>query len=361
MNIRWLNSSLLVAVAALATACGGGGGSSGDTSQPQVIVLSNQGPISGQAGITVNNTASGGAGTGAISYASSNPAVATASATTGAASLLTVGSATITATKAASSGYNSATVSYILNVTQGTQTIGFAQTGPLNVLFGSVSNNAASGGAGAGAVAYVSSNTNAVTVDSAGAATAVGVGSAVITATKAADANYMQAQSTYSINSQTPDKISAFIGATGADVNLPASANGKQFGRARVADCSITDTVATCANAELNSVNGTSISDTRATLTTPAYYAIVNGSTVGTPIDVRTDRFSNRIGHAAVYFNNRYWVIGGGEAIVPNVGSKQYVAKADVWSSADGKVWKLETSDGGFGARWFHQAVVYKR
>jgi len=58
----------------------------------------------------------------------------------------------------------------------------------------------------------------------------------VITATKAADTNYAQAQATYTINSQTADKISGFIGASGTDVSLPASANGKQFGRARVAD-----------------------------------------------------------------------------------------------------------------------------
>ena len=63
-----------------------------------------------------------------------------------------------------------------------------------------------------------------------------GVGTAVITATKAADTNYAQAQATYTINSQTADKISGFIGASGTDVSLPASANGKQFGRARVAD-----------------------------------------------------------------------------------------------------------------------------
>jgi hypothetical protein len=239
------------------------------------------------------------------------------------------------------------------------QTIAFAQAGPLNVLLGSTTVNVAAGGAGAGAVTYASSNTNAVTVDSAGTATAVGVGTATITATKAADANYTQAQSTYTLNAQTTDRVSAFIGPLGADVTLPASANGKQFGRARVADCAISDTVVTCASAALNPVNGAPISDTRATLTTPAYYAIVNGSTVGTPIDVRGDRFSGRIGPAVVSFKNRYWVISGGEPVFSLLSPLQYAAKADVWSSADGKSWKLETADGGFGGRWFHQAVVF--
>jgi N-acetylneuraminic acid mutarotase len=209
-------------------------------------------------------------------------------------------------------------------------------------------------------VTYASSNTNAVTVDSSGAATAVGVGTAVITATKAADPNYTQAQASYTINSQSPDTVSAFIGASGAEVILPASANGKQFARARVTDCTPTDTVPTCANAELSPASGASIADTRATLTAPAYYAIVNGSTVGTAIDVRPDRFTYRIGHAVVLFKNRYWQIGGGELIYPsNVTAQNYTLKADVWSSADGKSWKLETADGGFPPRWYHQAVVF--
>ncbi len=362
---RTLHLWLPVFVCMLLAACGGGGGGMGGggsgapTPQSQTIAFATTGPITGAAGTTVTNAASGGQGTGAITYASSNTAVGNANATTGAVTLVTVGATTVTATKAADSTYAAASATYIINVTQGAQSLVFAQTGPLNVLLGSTTGNAATGGAGTGAITYASSNTNAVTVDSAGAAIAVGVGTATITATKGADTNYAQAQATFTINSQTADKISAFIGPSGTDVNLPASANGRQFGRARVADCSLTDTVATCASAELSPVNGASINDTRATLATPAYYAIVNGSTVGTPIDVRADRFSNRIGHAVVSFRSRYWLIGGGEPIFPIGTSLLYTAKADVWSSADGKSWKLETADGGFGGRWFHQAVVF--
>jgi len=361
MKIRWLNFCFVIAVAILVVACTTSKKEEGGTSQSQLISFANPGPINSAVGTTVNNAASGGGGAGAISYAGSNATVATVNPATGAVNLLAVGSTTITATKAASAGFNQATANYSITVTQGTQVVAFTQVGPINMLVGSGISNTASGGSGSGAVTYVSSNANAVMVDqTTGAATATGVGTAVITATKVADINYTQAQATYTINSQTADKISAFIGTTGTDVSLPASANDKQFGRARVSDCSVTDTVATCTGAELNPVNAVSISDTRATLATPAYYAIINGSTIGTPIDVRADRFSNRLGHAAVYFNNRYWVIGGGEPTLPSSSATiQYTAKADVWSSADGKTWKLETSDGGFGARWFHQAVVF--
>jgi hypothetical protein len=184
----------------------------------------------------------------------------------------------------------------------------------------------------------------------------------VNTATKAAATKYTQAQASYTINSQTADKVTAFIGASGTDVILPASANGKQFGRARVADCIPTDIVPTCANEELSPVNGASVSDTRATLTTPAYYAIVNGSTPPTPIDVRVGRFTDRIGHAVVRFNNRYWVLAGAEPGYPTnsgVSNIQYTLKSDVWSSADGRSWKLETADGGFPPRWYHLALVF--
>jgi N-acetylneuraminic acid mutarotase len=247
------------------------------------------------------------------------------------------------------------------------QTITFTQPGPLDVLLGSISNNVAAGGGGTGAVSYASSNTDAVTVDSAsGAATAMGVGAATITASKASDANFTAAHADYTINVQTATKVSAWISAQGTDVSMPASANGKQFGRARVADCSIAGSVATCSLAELDPVNGTSISDTRATLTTPAYYAITNGTsvatttTIGTPIIAGASRFAERIGHATAYFGGRYWVIGGAVPGVTGATPLPTTAMADVWSSADGKAWKLETADGGFGARWFHQLVVFQ-
>jgi hypothetical protein len=351
------------------TACGGGGGGGSPPPPPQsqTITFAQPGPLSGAVGASLTDLASGGAGTGAITYASGNVAVASVNATTGAVTLLTTGSVTITATKAASTGFNSATANYSVSVTPGAQTITFAQSGPLNVLLGSVTGNSASGGGGTGAVSYASSNTGAVTVDPvSGAATAMGVGAATITGSKASDANFTQAQAAYTINVQTATKVSAWIGAQGTNVSMPASANGKQFGRARVSDCLIAGTVATCSSAELDPVNGTSISDTRATLTKPAYYAITNGTslatttTIGTPIIASATRFAERIGHATAFFSGRYWVIGGAVPGVTGATPLPSTSMADVWSSADGKTWKLETADGGFGARWFHQVVVFQ-
>jgi hypothetical protein len=368
MGVRSPGVGLAIFCCAGLAACGGGGGGSPPPlPQSQTITFAQPGPLLGAVGTSLTDLASGGTGTGAITYASGNTAVASVNATTGTVTLLTAGSTTVTATKAASAGFNSATANYSVNVTPGAQTITFAQSGPLNVLLGSVTSNAASGGSGTGAVSYASSNTDAVTVDPvSGAATALGVGAATITGSKASDANFSQAQATYTINVQTATKVSAWIGVLGTNVSMPASANGKQFGRARVSDCSIAGTVATCSSAELDPVNGTSISDTRATLTTPAYFAITHGTslatttTIGTPIVASATRFAERIGHATAFFGSRYWVIGGAVPGVTGATPLPSTAMADVWSSADGKTWKLETADGGFGARWFHQVVVFQ-
>jgi len=198
-------------LATLLTACGGSDDSAGGSNsaapallpQDQTIAFVVPGTVSGAVGTTVTNTASGGAGVGAISYVSSNLSVATVNATTGTATLLTVGSTTITATKAPSSGFNQTTATYTVNVTRGTQTISFAQAGPLEVLVGAAATNIASGGAGVGAISYASSNLSVVTVvATTGVATGVAAGSATITATKAADANYNQATATYTLTVQ---------------------------------------------------------------------------------------------------------------------------------------------------------------
>ncbi|WP_115667138.1 Ig-like domain-containing protein [Saccharospirillum mangrovi] len=60
--------------------------------------------------------------------------------------------------------------------------------------------------------------------------------------------------------------------------------------------------------------------------------------------------FTGRSGHQAVFFKNRLWVIGG--LIGP-----QYVN--DIWSSADGRDWREETSQAEFSGRTGHRVVVY--
>ena len=65
--------------------------------------------------------------------------------------------------------------------------------------------------------------------------------------------------------------------------------------------------------------------------------------------------WSPRIAAGLVVFKNRMWLLGGTENYY--FGDDKSL-KNDVWSSADGKEWKLETADAGWAPRAYHAAVV---
>lgn len=56
----------------------------------------------------------------------------------------------------------------------------------------------------------------------------------------------------------------------------------------------------------------------------------------------------------AVVHNGRIWVIAGGNYV------PEYHAKNDVWSSADGEHWELATDRAPFSPRLWHSAAVYR-
>jgi hypothetical protein len=229
------------------------------------------------------------------------------------------------------------------------------------LMIGATLSNLASGGAGTGPITYQSSNTTILTINAtSGVATGVAIGSATVTATKAADASFAQAQATYTINVQTTAPMSAWIGESSTQVTLPQLAVGKQFVRAPAATCTTPANVLACPNSETSGIAAAAITDITARTTTPAYYQLTAGSVAAAPTIVTAKRFSERIGHAALFFNNRYWVIGGGEPQLPSSApSTPHRILADIWSSADGKTWKRELEMAPFGQRWFHQAVVH--
>ena len=63
--------------------------------------------------------------------------------------------------------------------------------------------------------------------------------------------------------------------------------------------------------------------------------------------------FTERSGHQAVYFNDRIYVIGGREF------SSGQPFLGDIWSSADGRTWRLETTAPAFGKRYGHKVAVF--
>ena len=70
---------------------------------------------------------------------------------------------------------------------------------------------------------------------------------------------------------------------------------------------------------------------------------------------VRNADWSNRIDHAAVTFNDRIWVLGGYNP--GKVKGDTYLE--DVWSSADGVDWRLETEQAPWNGRRGHATVAF--
>lgn len=65
--------------------------------------------------------------------------------------------------------------------------------------------------------------------------------------------------------------------------------------------------------------------------------------------------WSPRLAAATVEFQGRMWILGGTENYY--FGDAKSL-KNDVWSSADGKTWRLETAAASWAPRAYHQAVV---
>jgi hypothetical protein len=160
--------------------------------QAPTLTFATPSPAALVVGATLGNPASSslsGGSYGAITYASSNPAVATVNGS-GVVSALSVGSSTITATQAAVAGVNAqGSRTFVLNVRAlPVPTLSFAQPGAVSMsVGGSLTNPATSNlpGGEFGDISYTSADTRVATVNAAGVVTAVSDGSTTITATQA--------------------------------------------------------------------------------------------------------------------------------------------------------------------------------
>ncbi|WP_157446979.1 glycoside hydrolase family 9 protein, partial [Cytophaga aurantiaca] len=141
--------------------------------------------VVGDPDFTLTATASSGL---AVTYTSSNPAVATVT-SAGVVTIVGNGSTTITANQAGNANYNAATaVTQTLVVGKANQTITF---GAITAKVYGDANFTLTATASSGlAVTYTSSNPAVATVTSAGVVTIVGVGSTTITASQAGNATY---------------------------------------------------------------------------------------------------------------------------------------------------------------------------
>jgi len=150
------------------------------------------------------------ASTGAITYSSSNPSVATIDSITGLITLQSGGTTTITAEQAATSNYNSSTTTTTLTVLRDPLLNSFAI--PSKTYGAAPFNLTAPASSSDGAFTYTSSNTSVATVNSTtGAVTVVGIGSTTITASQLATSVYAAGTitATLTVEATTATSISA--------------------------------------------------------------------------------------------------------------------------------------------------------
>ena len=349
-GLRWvLGASLLVL---LASCSSGGSGKKKPPSQPvaQTIAFANAGPIAKTFGDSpFANVASGGAGTGAITYSSGSTGVATVN-NAGQVTIVSAGPAVITANKAADAGHLAATANYTVNVARAGQDIAFFLAGPLSRVVGDAPfTNFVNGGAGNGAITYSSSETNVATVDNAGQVTIVGAGSTVITGTKAQSANHLQAQATYTLNVAPPlaSSLTAWLNATDASpVTFPATAAGAVFSRTTSGNCpSPLSAPSACTGVSSLALGTASFTDTTAGLGRVANYWLQRGATVGRPTNVTTTRFYDAP-MTPVVFDDQLWIVGANDG-------------AQIWSSNDGRAWVRRSATTPWGTRAGAQLVQF--
>ena len=67
---------------------------------------------------------------------------------------------------------------------------------------------------------------------------------------------------------------------------------------------------------------------------------------------VATAEWPRREGHSALVFEDKMWILGGGDSV-------EYVYRSDVWYSSDGITWTQATSSAPWGPKWGHSSVVF--
>jgi hypothetical protein len=231
------------------------------------------------------------------------------------------------------------------------QSISFANAGPVNAFLDDASySNPASGGAGTGAITYASSMPSVATVDAnSGQVTMLTDGDVVITASKAADANYTAAQASYSIHiAPRSIGINAWIGPSDTVVSFLSDYLEMNFTRSTDLLCDPRN-YSMCNNGTQTSASASPLTDSVATLQQPAAYWLQFGAKVTDPIVLPEQKFGPQRNFGSAAFNGRHWVVTG-----------DFAAPNQVWSSADGSNWRLESASANFPARNHFKLLAFK-
>jgi hypothetical protein len=198
-------------------------------------------------GATSALSTTGGSGTGPVSFAVTE-GMANCSISGSTLTATGVGTCTVTATKAGDDNYLPATGTVVVTVNQAPQAALTAIATPQNIVFNGTSALSTTGGSGTGTVSFaVTANpANCSITDS--TLTGTGVGTCEVTATKAADANYLAASATVTVTvGQAPQTISfganpgpfTFGGTAGSVTATASSGLDVSFGTSSPSVCSV--------------------------------------------------------------------------------------------------------------------------
>jgi Big-like domain-containing protein len=231
------------------------------------------------------------------------------------------------------------------------QSISFATAGPVDSFLGdSPTANVASGSAGTGAVTYTSDTPSVATVDAeSGQVTIIAVGDATITASKAADAKYLSAQATYILHiAPRSVGVNAWIGTSDTEVSFQSPYLALDFTRSSDLTCNPAN-YSTCSDGAQTAISVSEQTDSAAALQRPAAYWLKHGSKVTDSIVLPEQKFGLQLRPLTAVMNGRHWLI-----------TQTYGQPNQVWSSADGSNWRLESASASFPARWYSKLVAFK-
>ena len=154
------------------------------------------GPSSLTYGTTGTIIASGGSGSGTVSFSAGASTGCSVGATTGTVSVTNAsGTCAITATKAADANYNAAPSAPLTVTLAKASAVAPTVAGPASLTYGTTGTVTSSGGSSTGAVSFGASGGCTVGASTGIVSPTTGTGTCLITATKAADANYNVATS----------------------------------------------------------------------------------------------------------------------------------------------------------------------
>ncbi len=344
--------------------------SSAQASYTITVLKAEQGDLSFQLGslsvyidqMPEQNPVSGGSGTGALVYASEDESVASVNPESGSVAVHSVGTVVITVTRQEDSHYLPAMAHYSLTVQKYQQDELVFEFLSLQGAIGTVApDNPLTGGSGQGQISYESSDSDVASVDPlTGEVSPLTPGTAVITAHKAEDDMFLGASASYEVEAyEVVGGLMISLGHESTEVEWKAQDGSVEVIRYQYQGCNV-DTYQGCPNSHLRTISQpqhTPFTDGYPTLSQSAYMVIQNSEKRSRPIHLVAPEvsFKGRAGHALASYKHRLWIFGGRYS--NENASDTYLS--DVWSSADGVNWVLETEEANFRRRARHQVMEF--